>query len=56
MKEEDNYGVCCECSESDYFTRLWDLHWENINDCEFFEDIRRIPIENLEKGVVDDDK
>ena len=53
---DDNYGVCCECSESKYCTLLWDLHWENIDDCEFFEDVRMISQKSLEKGVIDDDE
>jgi len=37
---DDNYGVCCENKHSKYHTRSWDLHWENIGDCEYFKDIR----------------
>lgn len=36
---DDNYGVCCENRNSEYFTPHWDLHWENIIDCEYFERI-----------------
>ena len=37
---DDNYGVCCENKNSKHFTPHWDLHWENIGDCECFKDIR----------------
>ena len=37
---DDNYGVCCLCSESEHYTRSWDLNWENISDCVYFDDER----------------
>ena len=36
---DDNYGVCCENRNSEHFTPHWDLHWENISGCEYFERI-----------------
>ena len=37
---DDWYGVCCNHTKSEHFTRSWDLPVDFIEDCEYFEEER----------------
>lgn len=48
---DDNYGVCCQNKYCPYYCRDWSLDWENIKDCEYFEDMRA-DMTNNPKGCI----